>query len=86
MTASYNVVIRRSAEKELRGVPKAALERIMAKIRALGTDPRPHGCEKLAVSDHYRLRQGDWRAVYAVDDDRKAVAIIRIGNRREVYR
>jgi len=86
VTASYNVIFRRSAEKELRSVPKADLERIMAKIRGLGTDPRPHGCEKLTVSDHYRLRQGDWRVVHAVDDRSRTVTVIRIGNRREVYR
>jgi len=86
VTASYKVVFRRSAEKELRSVPKADLERIMAKIRALARDPRPHGCEKLTVSDHYRLRQGDWRVVHAVDDRSRTVTIIRIGNRREVYR
>jgi mRNA interferase RelE/StbE len=86
VTASYNVIFRRSAEKELRGVPKADLGRITAEIRGLGTDPRPHGCEKLVASDHYRLRQGDWRVVHAVDDRSKTVTIVKIGNRREVYR
>ena len=86
MTVSYNVVIRRSAEKELRGIPKADLERITRKIRRLGGEPRPHGVEKMEVSDHYRIRQGDWRAVYAVDDAGKTVTVLKVGNRCEVYR
>jgi len=49
-------------------------------------EPRPHGVEKMEVSDHYRIRQGDWRAVYAVDDAGKTVTVLKIGNRREVYR
>jgi mRNA interferase RelE/StbE len=86
VTGSYSIALRRSAEKELRAVPKADLERITAKIGNLGMNPRPPGCEKMAVSDHYRIRQGDWRIVLAVDDTNRTVTIIKIGHRSEVYR
>jgi len=83
---SYSVVFRRSAEKELRSVPKADLKRLTEKIRRLGADPRPRGVEKMAALDHYRLRQGDWRVVFGVDDRQRIVMIVKIGHRREVHR
>jgi mRNA interferase RelE/StbE len=56
------------------------------KIGRLATDPRPPGSSKMSGSDHYRIRQGDWRVVYAVDEKAKRVDILKIGHRREVYR
>jgi mRNA interferase RelE/StbE len=52
----------------------------------LADDPRPPGSEKLSGEDRYRLRQGDYRVVYAVDDEQPLVEIVRIGHRRDVYR
>ena len=86
MTASYSIRIKRSAERELRRFSKTALQRIVGKIRALGEDPRPRGCEKLSSDERYRVRQGDYRVVYAIDDGRQIVEIVKIGHRREVYR
>lgn len=86
MTASYSVRIKRSAERELKSLSKTALQRIIGKIRALSENPRPRGCEKLSSDERYRVRQGDYRVVYAVDDERQVVEIVKIGHRREVYR
>jgi mRNA interferase RelE/StbE len=84
---SYKILIKKSAAGELaRGIPKKELEKIVRRIRDLGSDPRPSGCRKLSGQDRYRLRQGDYRIVYAVDDSRRIVEIFKIGNRREVYR
>jgi mRNA interferase RelE/StbE len=58
----------------------------VTRIRKLAEDPRPPGSEKLSGQDRYRIRQGDHRVVYAVDDERRAVEIVKIGHRREVYR
>jgi mRNA interferase RelE/StbE len=58
----------------------------MTRIRGLADDPRPPGSENLSGEDRYRLRQGDYRVVYAIDDDRRIVEIVKIGHRREVYR
>jgi mRNA interferase RelE/StbE len=86
--ASYKLSIKPSAGKELEAVgSKADRTRIVAKIAALATNPRPHGSEKLAgYDDRYRIRQGNYRVVYEIDDDASHVTIYKIGHRREVYR
>lgn len=84
--ASYSLRIKKSAEKELRSVPKTDLARLVHRIQALAANPRPHGCEKLSGEDRYRVRQGDWRAVYSIDDASRIVEIVKVGHRREVYR
>lgn len=86
MTGSYNVAIKKSAERELRFVPAVDLRRITDRIATLAHNPRPVGSEKLSTQEQYRVRQGDYRIVYTVDDDRRTVEIIKIGHRREVYR
>ena len=86
--AQYSVEIRTSAIKELEAVvPKKERQRIARKISALAAEPRPRGCEKLAAQgDRYRLRQGRYRIVYAIDDARHLVDVVKIGHRKEVYR
>ncbi|HXU19291.1 MAG TPA: type II toxin-antitoxin system RelE/ParE family toxin [Verrucomicrobiae bacterium] len=86
MPASYSLRIKRSAEKELRRIPKADLRRIVQRMERLATDPRPPGCEKLFGDNVYRVRQGDYRILYAVDDGEGAIEVIKIGHGREVYR
>ena len=84
--ASYNIVFTRSSEKELRKVPNPYLKKLVEKIKALSTNPRPLGIQILKGEERYfRLRQGDWRVIYEVDDAEKKVTIIKIGHRREVY-
>lgn len=86
MTGSYSVLIKKSAERELREIPKSDLQRITQRIKELAAIPRPSGSEKLAGQDSYRVRQGDYRVVYTIDDDQRLIEIIKIGHRREVYR
>lgn len=86
MPASYRLRIKRSAEKELRRVPKADLRRVVERMERLATEPRPPGCEKLFAENVYRVRQGDYRILYSVDDGEGAIEVIKIGHRREVYR
>lgn len=86
MTASYKVFLKKSAEKELRHVPAKDLSRIAEKIKNLSTNPRPHGVEKMEGGERYRIRQGDWRILYAIEDGDKTVTVVKVGNRREVYR
>jgi mRNA interferase RelE/StbE len=83
---SYKVVIKKSARDELSRIPKKELSRILGKIRSLSDDPRPPGNMKLSFRERYRIRQGDYRIVYLIDDDARFVDIYRIGHRREVYR
>lgn len=86
--ARYSVQIKRSAAKELEGVSQQKeRRRVVARIQALRAVPRPPGCEKLSGhADRYRVRQGDYRIVYAVDDIAQVVLVVKIGHRREVYR
>ena len=86
MTASYRVLVKKSAEGELRSLPKKDLRRVMERIRALAGDARPSGCEKLSGQDRYRVRQDDYPMVYAIDDEHHIVEIVKVGHRREVYR
>ncbi|MNC94340.1 Plasmid stabilization system protein [compost metagenome] len=84
--ASYSVHIKRSAARELEAVPLKDRKRIVRRIRDLATEPRPVGCEKLSGEEKYRLRQGDYRILYEIVDNDLIVTVIKIGNRRDVYR
>ncbi|MEO5767234.1 MAG: type II toxin-antitoxin system RelE/ParE family toxin [Polyangia bacterium] len=83
---SYRLEVKRSAAKEIADLPKADCQRVVAKIQLLARDPRPHGCEKLSGTEKYRIRRGDYRILYEIDDSTKLVIIVKIGNRKEVYR
>jgi mRNA interferase RelE/StbE len=83
---SYRLEVKRTAAKEIADLPKADCRRVVAKIQLLARDPRPHGCEKLSGAEKYRVRQGDYRILYEIDDSAKAVTVVGIGHRREIYR
>jgi mRNA interferase RelE/StbE len=84
--ASYSLEIKRSAAKEISDLRKADCQRIVAKIQLLASNPRPNGCEKLSGAEKFRIRQGDYRILYEIDDSTKLVTIVKVGNRRQVYR
>lgn len=84
--ASYSILFTRSAAKELERVPTKDRHRIVTRIGALADNPRPVGAEKLSGDDKYRIRQGDYRILYEIVDANLIVTVVRIGNRREVYR
>jgi len=84
--ARYSIDVKRSAARELGRIPKRDLRRILSRIRSLGGEPRPHGCEKLSAQERYRIRQGDYRIVYSVDDAERDVVVVKIGHRRDIYR
>lgn len=83
---SYKILIRRSAADELGRIPKKDLRRVVARIEKLVVDPRPEGCEKLSGQERYRIRQGDYRIIYSVDDAVRTIEIVKIGHRSEIYR
>ncbi len=80
--ASYTVEVKPPARKELEALPDKVLSRVVRKVESLGQSPRPGGCKKLKG---WRVRVGDWRVVYIVDDKAKVVSVTRIAHRREVY-
>jgi mRNA interferase RelE/StbE len=82
----YTVTFAASAKRELVALAANAIERIQPKIRELANDPRPPGCKKLrGAKNLWRIRVGDYRVVYTVDDAAKTVDVTRIAHRREVY-
>jgi mRNA interferase RelE/StbE len=84
--ASYRVLIKPSAAKELESIPLRDRRRVVAKIESLAQDPRAPSCEKLTGHEQYRIRQGNYRILYTIDDPVLIVVVVRIGHRREVYR
>jgi len=84
--ASYSIVIKPSAVKELDALPKSDLKKITNKINKLAVNPRPLGSEKLSGQEKYRLRQGNYRIIYEIEDVVRIVRVVKIGHRREVYR
>jgi len=83
---SYAVEVKPSTRKELEALPDHVLSRVVRKLEALGDSPRPAGCRKLkGHKDQWRIRVGDWRVVYIIDDAAKLVSVTRIAHRREVY-
>jgi mRNA interferase RelE/StbE len=84
--ASYELVFRKSVAKDLRALPKADIARILQRIRALATEPRPPDCEKLSAQERYRIRQGRYRIVYEIEDHRLVVLVVKIAHRKDVYR
>ena len=83
----YALLIKRSAERDLRRLPRALFERVNHRILSLRDDPRPHGVRRLAgVLQGWRIRVGDHRVLYQIDDETQTVTIVRIRHRREAYR
>ena len=84
--ARFELRFKPSVAKDLRGIPKTEVRRLLKRIEALREAPRPAGCEKLTGRELYRIRQGVYRVVYSVDDDAVVVEVIKVAHRREVYR
>ena len=86
--ALYSLFIKPSAGKELEAVgSRPDRLRVIGRIRDLSKDPRPDGSEKLAGYDNrYRVRQGNYRIVYSIDDKASQITIYKIGHRKDVYR
>ena len=83
----YSLLIRRSAERDLHKLSRVILRRVNEKIVALRHNPRPSGVRKLVGAlEGWRIRVGDYRILYQIDDDAQTVTIARVKHRREVYR
>ena len=86
--AGYRLLIKTSAAKELEAVgAKVDRQRIVARVQSLVANPRSEVSEKLAgYADRYRVRQGSYRIIYLIDDERREVTIVKVGHRKDVYR
>jgi mRNA interferase RelE/StbE len=84
--AEYEILFKESVWKDLKKVPKSDLKRILSRIEKLGDDPRPVRCEKLTGEELYRVRQGNYRIVYSIQDNELTVWVVKVGHRKDVYR
>ncbi len=83
--ARYELRVRPSVAKDLRGLPREDVKRILPH-RGPARRPRPPGSEKLSALERYRVRQGNYRILYGVEEAQVVVEIVKVGHRREVYR
>ena len=83
---AYRLLIKPSAAKELESIRQEDRRQVVRRIEGLATNPRPHGCEKLSGEDKYRVRQGNYRVIYLVNDNSREVIVFKVGHRRDVYR
>ena len=82
----YQIELRRRAQRALDRLPKTDFQAVVEAIKELAQTPKPRGVEKVKTTGLWRIRQGDYRIIYGVDDNQQIVTIVRLGHRREVYR
>ena len=84
--AEYEILFKASVWKDLRKIPKSDLKKILSRIEKLGDDPRPMGSEKLTDEELYRVRQGNYRIIYSIQDNELTVWVFKVGHRKDIYR
>ena len=85
--ADYAIVFTRAARKDLENYEKFLNDRITSKIGLLARNPRPQGCRKMqSEQDLWRIRIGDYRVIYSIDDDEQIVEVIHVRHRKDAYR
>jgi mRNA interferase RelE/StbE len=83
---AYSVGVERRAQKQIARLSRVMQDRVETALQALAEEPRPPGCRRLTNRGGWRIRVGDYRVIYEVDDDQLTVTILLIGHRRDVYR
>ena len=84
--AGYEIFFKKSVEKDFMAIPKNELKKIIKRIGELTENPRPQNCEKLTGQDRYRLRQGNYRIVYSIQDNELTIWVVKVGHRKDIYR
>ena len=82
----YHVQLSKAVQRSIKRLAPAVRQRVRSTIDTLAQQPRPPGVQKMAGSDRWRVRVGNYRIVYHIEDDRLIVTVVRVGHRREVYR
>ena len=83
---SYEVFIKPAAQRQLKKLPRAVQADLIALIERLTDDPRPPGCKKLrGRQNQYRIRLGDYRVIYSVEDMALVIRVLKVGHRRDIY-
>jgi len=81
----YKIVFKRSVAKDIRKIPKKDVQKVIGKITLLSANPRPKDSEKLTANEKYRIRQGNYRILYSIEDSIITITVVKIGHRKEVY-
>jgi len=84
--ASYKIIVKESVAKDLKSIPKKDVQRILSAIEKLADDPRPPQSKKLSGQERYRIRQRSYRILYTIEDDKLVICVVKVGNRRDVYK
>jgi mRNA interferase RelE/StbE len=84
--SAYKVELTPAAKRDVRKLPSHVQKQVLDAIEALGREPRPQGSRKLTGADLYRVRVGEYRVIYEIDDGRSEVRVVKVGDRRDVYR
>ena len=84
--AGYEILFKESVYKEFKSLPKIDLKKILSKIERLADDPRPIGSQKLTGFELYRVRQGQYRIVYSIQDNQLLIHVVKVGHRKDMYR
>ena len=82
----YEIRFAKTVYKDFRGIPKSEVSRILQKIQQLASEPRPIGSEKLSGAELYRIRQGNYRIIYSINDQVVMVTVVKVGHRKHVYK
>ena len=84
---AYSILLAPPAERQLKALAESTQKRIVKRLKTLQHNPRPHGIKKLAAEDDlYRIREGDYRIIYTIQDKELVVLVVKIGDRKEAYR
>ncbi len=81
----YKVLYREAFHRSLKSIPKKDVVRILRETESLSDDPRPSGSQKLTGDEKYRIRQGNYRIIYSIEDDRLIVIVVKVGHRKQIY-
>ena len=84
--AEFEIYFKESVWKDFKNIPKNDLKKSLRKIQSLAENPRRQGAEKLTGQELYRIRQGNYRVVYSIQDDQLTVWVIKVGHRKDIYR
>lgn len=82
----FNLVLKKSAYRDLRNIPQKDVARILKCLEALKENPRGPGCEKLSGRERYRVRKGIYRIIYEIHDEEIMIVVVKVGHRRDIYK
>jgi mRNA interferase RelE/StbE len=83
---SYDIAFKKSVAKDLKKLPKKDVAKILEVIRSLSSNPRPPQVKKLSGQERYRMRKGNYRILYTIEDSKLVITVVKVGHQREIYR